>query len=383
MLMTFFKEEHELFRKSVVDFIEKEMRPHVEEWERSEIFPKELFRRCGELGFLGAHYPEDVGGHGGDWWYAAAWGEALVKARCAGVAMALMVQTDMATPIIGELGTREQKDEFLAPALRGEKIAALGVSEPGCGSDVASIRTTARRVEGDYVINGAKCWITNGTRADFITLAVRTGAENSGFGGVSLVTFPTDVKGFSVTRKIKKMGNHASDTAELSFEDCRIPARYLLGEENHGFYYIMMNFQGERLIAAISAAAGAQQCLDETIRYTQERTVFGKPILKFQVWRHTFAELATEIEAARWLGYRAVDLFNRKQDAVKEITMAKLFAGELACKVADRCLQAHGGFGYAEEFPISRYYRDVRLITIGGGTSEIMKEILSKRMGWG
>ena len=383
MLMTFFREEHELFRKSVHTFLEQEVVPHVEEWERAELFPREIFQRCGELGFLGAHYPEDVSGHGGDWWYAAAWGEALVRGRCAGLAMALMVQTDMATPIIAALGTREQKDEFLGPALRGEKIAALGVSEPNCGSDVASIRTTARRVDGDYVINGAKCWITNGTRADFITLAVRTGAEGSGFGGISLVTFPTDVKGFTVTRKIKKMGNHASDTAELSFEDCRIPARYVLGEENQGFYHIMTNFQGERLIAAVSAVAGAQQCLDETIKYTTDRTAFGRPILKFQVWRHTFAELQTEIEAARWLTYRAVDLFNRKEDATKEITMAKLFAGELACKVADRCLQAHGGFGYSDEFPISRYYRDVRLITIGGGTSEIMKEILAKRLGWG
>ena len=383
MLMTFFREEHEMFRKSVEQWLAKEIAPHVEEWERAELFPREVFKRAGELGFLGAHYPEDVGGAGGDWWYGAAWGEALVKGRCAGLAMALMVQTDMATPIIGELGTREQKEEFLAPALRGEKIAALGVSEPNCGSDVASIRTTARRVDGDYVINGAKCWITNGTRADFITLAVRTGAENSGFGGVSLVTFPTDTKGFSVTRKIKKMGNHSSDTAELSFEDCRIPARYLLGEENHGFYYIMMNFQGERLIAACSAVAGAQQCLDETIQYTTDRTAFGRPILKFQVWRHQFAQLATEIEGARWLTYRACDLFNRKEDAVKEITMAKLLAGELACKVADRCLQAHGGFGYSDEFPISRYYRDVRLVTIGGGTSEIMREIISKRLGWG
>ncbi len=383
MLMSFFREEHEIFRKTVHDFLDKEIIPHVEKWEKDELFPSQVFRRCGELGFLSAHYPEDVGGHGGDWWYAAAWAEALVRSRCAGLAMGLLVQSDMATPIIGELGTREQKDEFLAPALRGEKIAALGVSEPGCGSDVASIRTTARKVEGDYIINGSKCWITNGTRADFITLAVRTGAEGSGFGGISLLTFPTDVKGFKVTRKIAKMGNHASDTAELSFEDCRVPQRYLLGQENHGFYYIMMNFQGERLVAAVGAVAGAQQCLDATIKYTQERTAFGRPILKFQVWRHTFAELATEIEAARWLTYRAVDLFNRKQEAVKEITMAKLFAGELACKVADRCLQAHGGFGYAEEFPISRYYRDVRLITIGGGTSEIMKEILSKRMGWG
>lgn len=386
MLMTFFREEHEIYRKSVCTFLDKELAPFAEDWEHSETFPREVFKRCGELGFLAAHYPEEVGGAGGengDFWYSTVWAESLPRMRSAGVAMALMVQSDMATPIINDLGTREQKEEFLLPALRGEKIAALGISEPNAGSDVASIITTARREGGDYVINGAKCWITNGTRADFITLAVRTGAEKSGFGGISLVLFPTDTQGFKVTRKIKKMGNHASDTAELSFENCRIPARYLLGEENQGFRYIMMNFQGERLVAAIGAVAGADAILDETIQYCQERSAFGRPILKFQVWRHTFADLKTQLEAARWLSYRAVDLFNRKEDAVKEITMAKLFAGELAIRVADRCVQAHGGYGYAEEFRIARYFRDVRLITIGGGTSEIMKEILSKRFGWG
>jgi len=383
MLQTFFREEHEIFRRTLRDFVAKELAPHTDEWERAESFPREVFKRCGELGFLGAHYPEAIGGAGGDYWYSVAWGEELCRSGSAGLNMALMVQSDMATPIIDAIGTDEQKREFLAPAIRGEKIAALGISEPGCGSDVAGLRTTARRDGGDYVINGAKCWITNGTRADFITLAVRTGAPDSGHGGVSLVTFPTDVKGFRVTKNIKKMGNHASDTAELAFEDCRIPTRYLLGEENQGFYHIMTNFQGERLIAAVSAVGNAQIALDQTIKYTQERTAFGRPILKYQVWRHTFADLATEIEAARWLVYRACDLFNRGVEAVKEITMSKLFAGEMLNRVVDRCLQAHGGFGYSDEFPISRAYRDARLITIGGGTSEIMKEILSKRLGWG
>jgi len=381
MLNTFFREEHEIFRKTLREWVQRELVPNVEQWERDEMFPNEVFKKAGEMGFLGASYPEDVGGAGGDWWYTTVWGEELVRSSCSGVNMALAVQSTMATPIINEIGTRQQKDEFLVPALKGEKVAALGVSEPNCGSDVAGIRTTARRVGDEYVINGAKCWITNGTRADFITLAVRTG--DAGYGGISLVLFPTDVKGFKVARKIKKLGNHASDTAELSFEDCRIPVRNLLGEENHGFYYIMTNFQGERLIAAVKAYAGAQWALDGTIRYCQERTAFGRPILKFQVWRHTFAELSAEIEAARWLTYRAVDLFNRKQDATKEITMAKLFGGELLNRVTDRCLQAHGGFGYSDEFPISRQWRDARLITIGGGTSEIMKEILSKRLGWG
>src|SRR5205823_925905 len=291
------------------------------------IFPREVFRGLAELGALGVNYPEEVGGSGGDYWHVVVLAEELVRSHNSGVNMGILVQAQIATPIIEEIGTAEQKREFLAPALAGDKIAALGISEPDTGSDVANIKTTARRVGDDYVINGAKMWITNGTRADFITLAVRTGG--AGYGGISLVTFPTDVRGFKVTRRIKKIGNHASDTAELAFEDCKIPTRYLLGEENHGFYYIMMNFQGERLIAAVAAVAGAQRALDQTIEYTRERKAFGRPIIGFQVWRHQFAEMATEIEAARWLTYRASDLFNRKQDSVKEVTMAKLYAGEL------------------------------------------------------
>jgi citronellyl-CoA dehydrogenase len=290
--------------------------------------------------------------------------------------MALLVQAQMATPIIQEIGTDEQKKLFLAPALAGEKIAALGISEPDAGSDVASIRTTARREGGDYVINGAKMWITNGTRADFITLAVRTG--EAGYGGISLVTFPTDVKGFSISKKLHKVGNLASDTALLFFEDCRIPARYLLGEENQGFYHVMTNFQGERLVAAIGAVAGMQQMVDDAIQYGNERGAFGKPLIKFQVWKHKLVEHLTAIEAARWLTYRACDLFARKEPATKEISMAKLFAGDLMQKVVYDCMQLHGGMGYVTETPIARAFRDARLITIGGGTSEIMKEIIAK-----
>ncbi|RME51313.1 MAG: acyl-CoA dehydrogenase, partial [Deltaproteobacteria bacterium] len=243
-------------------------------------------------------------------------------------------------------------------------------------SDVANIRTTARRVGDDYVINGQKTWITNGTRADFITLAARTGGE--GYGGISLFTFPTDVKGFHVGKKLKKIGNLSSDTAELFFEDCKIPARYLLGEENQGFYHIMTNFQGERLIAAIGAVAGMQQMIEEAIEYGRTREAFGRPIVKFQVWRHRFVEHLTALEAARQLTYRAVDLFNRKEYCVKEISMAKLFAGDLAQRVVYDCQQFYGGYGYVTEYHIGRAFRDVRLLTIGGGTSEIMKEIIAK-----
>jgi citronellyl-CoA dehydrogenase len=379
MLQTYFTDEHDMFRKSVRDFVEKELTPHADEWEAQKDFPDEVFRKMGKLGFLGAGHDEAKGGVGGDYWHVAVVCEELPRSRMAGVNMALMVQMQMATPIIGEIGTPEQIDEFLKPALAGERIAALGVSEPDAGSDVASIRTTARRDGDDFIINGSKTFITNGARADFITLAVRTGG--AGYGGVSLVLFPTKTKGFRVGRKLQKIGNHTSDTAELFFEDCRIPARYLLGHENMGFYYIMQNFQGERLVAAIAAVAASQLLVEDAMRYGNERQAFGKPITKFQVWRHQLVDLLTQIEAARWLTYRCVDLYNRKIPCVKEISMAKLFCGELANVVADRCLQLHGGWGYIEEFHVARAWRDIRLITIGGGTSEIMKEIIGKCVG--
>jgi citronellyl-CoA dehydrogenase len=293
--------------------------------------------------------------------------------------MALLVQAEMATPIIQMIGTDEQKKLFLEPAIKGEKIAALGISEPGCGSDVANIKTTAKRVGDDYVINGSKMWITNGTRADFITLAVRTGA--AGYEGISLVTFPTDVKGFGVSKKLEKVGNLSSDTAVLFFEDCKIPARFVLGEENEGFYHVMTGFQSERLVAALTCVAGMERMLEEAIHYGTDREAFGKPIIKFQVWRHKFAEYASAIEAAKWLTYHSVDLFNRGENAVKEISMAKLFAGDLAQRVAYDCMQFHGGMGYIVETDIARAWRDVRLVTIGGGTSEVMKEIIGKMMG--
>jgi citronellyl-CoA dehydrogenase len=376
----FFTEEHEAFRKSVRTWVEKELTPHALEWDRAGIFPKQIFKKCGDLGFLGINHDPKYGGSGLDYWYVTVFTEELCRSQNAGINMALLVQSQMATPIINEIGTDEQKREFLQPALAGDKIAALGVSEPGCGSDVASIKTTAKRVGDDYVINGSKMWITNGTRCDFITLAVRTG--DAGYGGISLVTFPTDVKGFSVSKKLDKIGNLSSDTAILFFEDCRIPARYVLGEENEGFYHIMTNFQGERLVGSIGTVAGMERMVEESIRYGHEREAFGRPIIKFQVWRHKFVEHLTAIEAAKRLTYHAVELFDRKENPVKEISMAKLFAGDLAQKVAYDCQQFYGGMGYIEETAIARAWRDMRLITIGGGTSEVMKEIISKLSGF-
>jgi citronellyl-CoA dehydrogenase len=377
----FFTEEHDMFRKAVRSFVEKELAPYADEWEEAEIFPREVFRKAGEQGLLGLHYDNELGGMGLDYWYTVVYAEELVRSHCAGVNMALMVQSDMATPVIHDLGTREQKEEFLAPAIKGEKIAALGVSEPGAGSDVASIRTTAKKDGGDFVINGSKTFITNGTRADFITLLVKTNPE-AGYGGVSILIFPTNTKGYSVGKKLKKIGNWASDTAEIHFDNCRIPQRYLLGEEGQGFYYLMQNFQGERLIASVAACAGSQLLLEEGLKYGNERHAFGKPIVKFDWLRHHFAQFATELEAARRLTYFACDLFNRKVPSVREVSMAKLFAGELANKIADRMLQFHGGYGYMDEYHVSRAWRDLRLITIGGGTSEVMREIISKLEGY-
>jgi citronellyl-CoA dehydrogenase len=376
MSESFFTAEHELFRKSVRDYVEQKLRPNAEAWEEQGIFPREVFKEMGDLGFLGIRVPEAYGGSGLDYWYTVAFAEELTRSTMGGLNMSMLVQTDMATPIIWEIGDDYHQRNFGVPAMKGEAIAALGVSEPNAGSDVAAIRTTAKRDGGDFVINGSKTFITNGTRADFITLAVRTG--DAGFGGLSLVMFPTDTRGFTVGRALKKIGNHTSDTAELFFQDCRIPAKNLLGEENQGFYYIMRNFQGERLVAAIISVSSAQHLWEQTVRYAQDRHAFGKPIGAFQVWKHKLVEHLTSIEAARRLTYHASDMFNRKEECVREITMAKLFAGDLVQRVVYDCQQMHGGWGYIEEFPVARAFRDVRLITIGGGTSEIMKEILTK-----
>jgi acyl-CoA dehydrogenase len=374
-----FTEDHEAFRRTVRAFCEKELAPHAREWDDAGEFPRELFRRFGELGLLGIRHDPAHGGSGLDYWYVVAYAEELARSRNAGLNMAMLVQGEMATPVIGEIGTEEQKREFLAPAIRGDRIAALAISEPDAGSDVASIRTTARRAGDDLVVNGAKMWITNGARADFLTMAVRTGGE--GHEGISLLLFPTDVEGFQVSKKLEKVGNLSSDTALLFFEDCRVPARWLLGEENQGFYHIMVNFQGERLVAAIGAVAGMQLMVEGALRYGEERHAFGRPIARFQVWRHRFAEHLAAIEAARWLTYRACDLFNRGQPAVKEISMAKLVACDLAQRVAYDCMQLHGGMGYVVESDIARAWRDARLLTIGGGTSEIMKEIIARAAG--
>lgn len=384
-----FGEEHEQFRKTVRQFAQKELAPFADEWEEAEYFPDDVFRRAGELGLFAAHYPEEHGGAGGDYWFSVAKAEELPRGMSAGVSMALLVQGDMATPVIGDLGTKEQIEEFLTPAIRGDKIAALGVTEPNAGSDVAGIQTIAKRDGDDYVINGAKTYITNGCRADFVTLLAKTSPE-AGAHGCSFFLVPTNLKGFSVSKKLKKIGNHASDTAELAFEDVRIPKRYLLGEENRGFMYLMQNFQTERLIACLGGCAGFALAMEEAIAYGRDRKAFGKPIIKREYWQHKFVDLYAKLEAGKALSYKACEAYNDERyvknepvsfDTVKLISLAKIFVGEIGTEILDQCLQFYGGAGYMEEFKIGRAWRDQRLLRIGGGTTETMRYYVAKLMG--
>lgn len=388
-MSTRFQEDHQAFRRTVRTFVEKELAPNADQWELDENFPDWVFKKAGDLGIFGAHFTEEQGGLGGDYWFSVAKGEEYAGIGSAGVGMGLLVQSDMATPCIADLGTPEQIEEFLKPALAGDRIAALGVTEPDAGSDVAGIRTTAKRDGDDYIINGAKTYITNGTRASFVTLLCKTDPE-AGYGGISIILLPTDTKGYHVSKKLKKLGNHASDTAELHFEDCRVPARYLLGEEGKGFYYLMQNFQTERLIGAVTTVEGCQRALDRSVGYGRDRVAFGKPIIKREVWKHRFVDMYTELEAARQLTYQAVERYNQERyvegaalsfETVKLISMAKLFVGEMSSRVMDECLQFHGGMGYMDESFISRAWRDQRLIRIGGGTSEVMRYAIAKIMG--
>jgi alkylation response protein AidB-like acyl-CoA dehydrogenase len=374
-----FTEEHELFRDSVRKFVEKELAPHAEEWEEAEEFPNTVFTRMGELGFLGLRYPEKYGGQNCDFLFSIVLAEELGRSGMGSIGMAVAVQSEMATPPIHKFGTEDQKMKYLLPANQGKKIACLGITEPNAGSDVAAIQTTARRDGDQWVINGRKIFITNGVRADFITLVARTG-EKKGYKGFSLFLVDKGTPGFTVTRKLDKVGMRSSDTAELLFEDCRVPANALLGEEGKGFYHIMWELQGERIMAAANSVARAQMAYELAVNYAQARVQFGKPLAHFQVTRHRLADMITEIEAAKHLTYYCAWMFQNGEYPVKEISMAKLFAVQMGARVADAALQIHGGYGYMMEYPIQRFWRDIRLGRIGGGTDEIMKEIIANEV---
>ncbi|NWG16368.1 MAG: acyl-CoA dehydrogenase family protein [Chloroflexi bacterium] len=373
-----------MFRKSVRSFVEKELNPHCDEWEEAGTWPAhDILKKMGALGFLGLNYAEEYGGANADIWFTVVLAEELGRCRCAGVPMGILVHTDMCTPALAKYGSHELKKQFLEPAIKGEMVGCIGVTEPGAGSDVAGIITRAEPDGNDYVINGSKMYITNGAQADWVCLLART-TPGRGYKGMSLIMVPTNTPGFSVSRKLEKLGNRSSDTAVLTFENARVPQSNLIGAEGMGFYLQMEQFQMERLVGSISATSGMEQAVRETMKYCSERETFGQPLIHNQWIQFKLVELLTEIEALRHLNYHCAALME-SQAAPEEVTriasMCKLKAGRLAREVGDTCIQFYGGMGYMEETWISRYYRDARLLSVGGGADEVMMGIIAKLEG--
>lgn len=374
-------QEHEEIRRTLQRFIAQEVNPYVDEWEQAELFPAHrLFKQMGDLGLLGLTKPVEFGGMGLDLSYGAVLAETLGEVDCAGIPLAIGVQTDMATPALAERGSDALRREFLMPAIAGDMVACLGVSETGSGSDVASLKTTARKDGGDYIISGGKMWITNGTQADFCVVLANT-SDGAPHRNKSLIVVPMQTRGVEVAGKIRKIGMHASDTAQLFFDEVRVPQRYRIGEEGKGFIYQMEQFQAERIWGAMNAVGVLSQVIERTITYARERKAFGRSILDNQWVQFKLAEYKTEVEALRALSHRAIEVVTQGQDATELASMAKLKAGRLMREVTDGCLQFWGGMGFAWESRVSRAYRDGRLPSIGGGADEIMMQIISKSMG--
>jgi acyl-CoA dehydrogenase len=373
-----FHPEHDELRREARAFVERELVPHAEEWERAESFPKEVFSRVGELGYFGMKFGPEVGGSGPDYLADAVVTEELAQCGSGGVSACLGAHKDLAMLYVANFGTSDQHDRWLRPALDGSIVGALAVTEPDTGSDVAAIKTSARRDADGWVINGSKLFITNGAWADFVVVAAKTDA-GAGHEGITLFVVEAGSPGYSA-RKIPMLGWRSGQTGELSFADVRIPDSNRLGEVGTGFAAIMRNFAWERLVMALGAVSGAQRIYEVAKAYALERSAFNRPVGKFQVWRHRFADMATRIEAARALTYSALRQFTSGESPIQEVAMAKLYACDIALHVADECVQIHGGYGYVTEFPAERALRDARLGPIGGGTSEIMKEIIGKTL---
>ena len=375
-----FTAEHEDLRRTVAKFVETEINPHADEWEKAEQFPShEVFKKLGDLGLLGIKYDPAYGGLGLDFSYSMVMAEELGSIHCGGVGMGIGVHTDMATPALNRFGSDHLKTNFLAPSIAGDVVACLGVSEPGGGSDVAAVKTTARADGDDLVINGTKMWITNGLKADWCCLLANT-SEGAAHRNKSLICVPMGEKGIK-RQKIHKIGMHSSDTAQLFFDDVRVPKKNIIGLEGMGFTYQMLQFQEERLYAVISALKGFDRVIDLTIDYTRDRHAFGKPVLDNQVVHYRLAELRTEVEALRALGWAAVEQYVAGKDVTRLASMAKLKVGKLARELTDSCLQYWGGMGYTADNPVSRAFRDTRLISIGGGADEVMLGIICKLEG--
>lgn len=374
-------QEHEEVARTLKRFIDNEINPQVDKWEEEEIFPAhEVFKKLGDLGMLGLTKPVEYGGAGLDYSFSMVMAEALGHVDCGGVPMAIGVQTDMATPALARFGSHELKEEFLKPAIAGDYVACIGVSEPGAGSDVASIKTSAKKDGDDYVINGSKMWITNSLQADWMCLLANT-SEGAAHKNKTLIILPMKTRGVTVAKKIRKIGMMSSDTGLIHFDDVRVPQRYRIGEEGMGFTYQMMQFQEERLWAAARTVGGMERILKETIEYIRERKMFNQTVLDYQVVQHKLAEVKTEIESLRALTYRATDLYVGGADVTELASMAKLKAGRLSRTIPDALLQYWGGMGYTWENHVSRAFRDGRLSSIGGGADEVMLSIIGKRMG--
>ncbi len=377
--------EHRQLFDTTKQFVEKEINPHADEWERGGMWPaREVFKKMGALGLLGINKPEAVGGLGLDYSYQVMFAEGLGHCKVGGIPMAIGVQTDMATPALTRFGSDELKENYLKPAIAGDLVACIAVSEPGAGSDVAGIKTTARREGGDYVINGQKMWITNGVQGDWACLLANTGdtpADGGRHSNKSLIVVPLDAKGIDRKTKMDKLGQRSSDTAIIFFDNVRVPAKNLIGEEGKGFVYQMMQFQEERLFLSASILASMDRCIEDTVRYTGQRNAFGAPILQNQYVHFRLAELKTEIEACRSLLYRAMGELVAGRDVTLLASMSKLKSARVAREVTDGCLQFWGGQGFMWENQISQYYRDLRLHSIGGGADEVMLGIIAKHLG--
>jgi citronellyl-CoA dehydrogenase len=377
-----FTADHDMFRQAARGVLEREVVPHVGEWEQAGAFPAhDLFKALGAAGLLGLEYDPAYGGQGADHSYTVILGEELGRMGCAGVAMAIAVQTDMATPSLHRHGSHELKQRYLVPALRGEMVAAIAVTEPGAGSDVAGIRTRAVRDGDEWVINGSKLYITNGVQADWLCLLART-SDEGGYRGMSQIVFPAAAPGFAVSRKLRKLGNHSSDTAEISFTDARVPVTNTIGQVGRGFQQQMAQFQNERMIAAYIAVGAMDAALRRTADYLAGREVFGGPLLGKQYVQFRLAELAAEVDMLRHYNYACAEAYLRGEDTTRFATVAKLKAGRLQRQVADTCLQFHGGMGYMEETWVSRYFRDSRLLSIGAGADEVMLQVLAQLDGF-
>lgn len=383
MSSPFFNEEHGIVRRHIRKFVDSELAPHADEWEEAGGFPDDVFRRLGELGLLGLRYPEEYGGQGGDFFASIVLAEELSRCGSGGLPTAVAVHTEMAAPPILQFGTEEQRQRYLVPAIKGEKVLALAMTEPDAGSDLASIATRGVLEDGPdgghWVINGAKLYITNGVRADVVVTAVRTSEDK--WGGITLFLIEKGTPGFTVAKKLDKVGLWSSDTAELVFEDCRVPASSVLGQVGQGFFHLMWELQGERLIGAAGAVAAGDRAMELALKYVSERSQFGRPIGKFQVIRHRLADMATELEAARQLVYATAWRHVQGESVIKEVSMCKLFACQVAFRIADEALQMHGGAGYMMEYPVQRVWRDTRAMRIAAGTDEIMREIIAKQLG--